>query len=53
MPEKPKTFRLVDDLPPGSTALCWDGRVLLILPLDWTPPQPVEMRAVPVIGRVR
>jgi len=26
----PRAFRFVDNLPPGATVICWDGRLLLV-----------------------
>jgi hypothetical protein len=50
----PKAFRFVDNLPPGATVICWDGRLLLILPMDWTPPSGMaDRQAPPGTQRVR
>lgn len=45
--DKPRTFRLVDHMPPGGSAILWDGRLLLILPMDWTPPPGMADRQAP------
>ena len=48
----PRTFRFVDNLPPGATVLCWDGKLLVIWPQEGKPPPALAAKAVPVEGRI-